>query len=97
MGLKSGGISGAGRSESTLGCADVGLLSYEENVSRCRNIAACVDIPRSADANTGYGNAVNVFFTVRGFGVAGIDGIMLQDQISPKRCGHIHGKEEPPS
>ncbi len=93
MGFKSASISGAGLSESTLGWADVGLLSYEANVSRSRAIAACVDIPVSADADTGYGNAINVFFTVRGFEDAGIDGIMLEDQVSPKRCGHMDGKE----
>ena len=76
MGFKSGSISGAGLSESTLGWADVGILSYEANVSRSRDIAACVDIPLSADADTGYGNAVNVFFTVRGFEAAGVDGII---------------------
>jgi 2-methylisocitrate lyase-like PEP mutase family enzyme len=93
MGFRSGSISGAGLSESTLGWADVGILSYEENVSRSRNIAACVDIPLSADADTGYGNAVNVYFTVRGFEAAGVDGVMLEDQVSPKRCGHMDGKE----
>lgn len=93
MGFQSASISGAGLSESTLGWADVGLLSYEANVSRSRAIAACVDIPVSADADTGYGNAINVFFTVRGFEDAGIDGIMLEDQVSPKRCGHMDGKE----
>ena len=93
MGFESGSISGAGLSESTLGWADVGILSYEENVSRSRNIAACVDIPLSADADTGYGNAINVFFTTRGFEAAGVDGIMLEDQVSPKRCGHMEGKE----
>jgi 2-methylisocitrate lyase-like PEP mutase family enzyme len=92
-GFRSASISGAGLSESTLGWADVGLLSYEANVARVRAIAACVDIPLSADADTGYGNAVNVFFTVRGFEAAGVDGIMLEDQVSPKRCGHMAGKE----
>ena len=62
-------------------------------MSRSRAIAACVDIPLSADADTGYGNAINVFFTVRGFEAAGVDGIMLEDQVSPKRCGHMDGKE----
>ena len=65
----------------------------ELNVSRSRNIAACVDIPLSADADTGYGNAINVFFTTRGFEAAGVDGIMIEDQVSPKRCGHMEGKE----
>jgi 2-methylisocitrate lyase-like PEP mutase family enzyme len=93
MGFLSASISGAGLSETTLGWADVGLLSYEANVTRSRAIAACVEIPVSADADTGYGNAINVFFTTRGFEDAGVDGIMLEDQVSPKRCGHMDGKE----
>ena len=90
MGFRAGGISGAGLSESTLGWADVGLLGYEANVSRSRDIAACVDIPLSADADTGYGNAVNVFFTTRGFEAAGVDGICMPRRAptccSPTRC-----------
>ena len=93
MGFKSGSISGAGLSESTLGWADVGLLSYEENVSRSRNIAACVDIPLSADADTGYGNELNVVRTVRDYEQAGVAGIHIEDQVSPKRCGHLDDKE----
>jgi 2-methylisocitrate lyase-like PEP mutase family enzyme len=93
MGFKSASISGAGLSETNLGWADVGLMGYEENLHASRAIAACVDIPVSADADTGYGNAINVFFTVRGFEAAGVDGIMLEDQIWPKRCGHMAGKE----
>ncbi len=93
MGFKSAAISGAGLSETRLGWADVGLMGYEENLHASRAIAACVDIPVSADADTGYGNAINVHFTVRGFEQAGVDGIMLEDQIWPKRCGHMAGKE----
>ena len=83
----------AGLSETTLGWADVGILRYEANVPRSRDIAARVDIPLSADADTGYGNAVNVVFTERGFEAAGVDGIMLEDLASHKRCGHMDGKE----
>jgi 2-methylisocitrate lyase-like PEP mutase family enzyme len=93
MGFESAAISGAGLSETNLGWADVGLMNYEENLHASRAIAACVDIPVSADADTGYGNAINVFFTVRGFEAAGVDGIMLEDQVWPKRCGHMAGKE----
>ena len=93
MGFRSASISGAGLSETNLGWADVGLMGYEENLHASRAIAACVDIPVSADGDTGYGNAVNVFFTVRGFEAAGVDGIMLEDQVWPKRCGHMEGKE----
>ncbi len=93
MGFKSAAISGAGLSETNLGWADVGLMGYEENLHASRAIAACVDIPVSADADTGYGNAINVYFTVRGFEAAGVDGIMLEDQLWPKRCGHMAGKQ----
>jgi 2-methylisocitrate lyase-like PEP mutase family enzyme len=93
MGFKAGAISGAGLSETNLGWADVGLMGFEENLHASRAIAACVDIPLSADADTGYGNAINVFFTVRAFEAAGVDGIMLEDQVWPKRCGHMEGKE----
>ena len=93
MGFAAGSISGAGLSESNLGWADVGLMGYEENLHASRAIAACVDIPLSADGDTGYGNAINVFFTVRGFEAAGVDGLMLEDQVWPKRCGHMAGKE----
>ena len=93
MGFKSGSISGAGLSETNLGWADVGLMGFEENLHASRAIAACVDIPLSADADTGYGNAINVYFTVRAFEAAGVDGVMLEDQVWPKRCGHMAGKE----
>ena len=93
MGFKAASISGAGLSETNLGWADVGLMGFEENLHASRNIAACVDIPLSADADTGYGNAINVFFVVRAFEAAGVDGIMLEDQVWPKRCGHMAGKE----
>lgn len=93
MGFKSAAISGAGLSETNLGWADVGLMGYEENLHASRAIASCVDIPVSADGDTGYGNAINVYFTVRGFEQAGVDGLMLEDQVWPKRCGHMAGKE----
>jgi 2-methylisocitrate lyase-like PEP mutase family enzyme len=63
------------------------------NVSRSRDIAACVDIPPGADADTEYGDGVNAFFTTRGFEAAGVDGIMLEDHVSPQRRGHMKGKE----
>ena len=93
MGFKSASISGAGLSETNLGWADVGLMGFEENLHASCNIAACVDIPLSADGDTGYGNAINVFFVVRAFEAAGVDGLMLEDQVWPKRCGHMAGKE----
>ncbi len=93
MGFKTAGISGAGLSESHLGWADHGIMGYEENLHASAALAACSTIPLQADGDTGYGNAVNVHFTVRGFERAGIAGLMIEDQIWPKRCGHLAGKE----
>ena len=91
-GFKAGFISGAGLSEALLGQPDVGLMGLETNLNACRALAACCTLPLLADADTGYGNAVNVFHVVRGFEQAGIAGIMLEDQTWPKRCGHMSGK-----
>ena len=91
-GFKAGFITGAGVSEASLGWADLGVMSYEENLRVCRAIVGCFDGPLIADADTGYGNAVIVHFTVRGFEQAGLAGIMIEDQVWPKRCGHMKGK-----
>ena len=91
-GFEAAVISGAGLSESKMGWADVGLMGLEENVSAARRLASFSSIPLLADADTGYGNAVNVYFTVRAFEQAGIAGIALEDQTWPKRCGHMTGK-----
>lgn len=92
-GFAAGFLSGAGISEASLGLADVGVLGFEENLRIARALAAVCDLPLIADADTGYGNAVNVHFTVRGFERAGLAGVMIEDQIWPKRCGHMKGKE----
>src|SRR5437868_11097454 len=86
-------VTGSGVSESRLGQSDVGIMGMEENVSGVRAIASCTDMLLLADADTGYGNAVNVWHTVRAFERAGAAGIMLEDQVWPKRCGHMKGKE----
>jgi 2-methylisocitrate lyase-like PEP mutase family enzyme len=91
-GFGAGFITGAGVSEASLGWADVGVMGFEENLRVCRAIVGCFDLPTIADADTGYGNAVNVHFTVRGFEQAGVSGIMIEDQVWPKRCGHMKGK-----
>ncbi|WP_426955449.1 isocitrate lyase/PEP mutase family protein [Muricoccus radiodurans] len=93
LGFKAAGITGAGLSESKLGWPDVGLMGYEENVRSAAAIAACCNLALNADADTGYGNAVNVYFTVQGFERAGVAGIMIEDQVWPKRCGHMAGKQ----
>lgn len=86
-------ITGSGVSESRLGQPDVGLMGMEENVAAARAIAACSELLLIADADTGYGNALNVYHTVRAFERAGVAGLMLEDQVWPKRCGHMKGKE----
>ena len=93
MGYPAAFITGSGISESRLGQSDVGIMGMEENVAAVRAIAACTDMLLLADADTGYGNAVNVHHTVRAFERAGAAGLMLEDQVWPKRCGHMKGKE----
>jgi 2-methylisocitrate lyase-like PEP mutase family enzyme len=93
MGFKTAAISGAGVSESKLGWADVGIMGYEENRQASAAIAACTSLPLSADADTGYGNAMNVYFTIQGFERAGLACVMIEDQVAPKRCGHMEGKQ----
>ena len=92
-GFRTGAISGAGLSESNLGWADMGVMGFEENLRACRAIAACTDLLLTADADTGYGNALNVHFVVRAFENAGLAGVMIEDQVWPKRCGHMAGKQ----
>jgi 2-methylisocitrate lyase-like PEP mutase family enzyme len=93
MGFKTAAISGAGLSEANLGWADVGIMGYEENLHASAALAACTTLPLSADADTGYGNAMNVYFTVQGFERAGVACVMIEDQVWPKRCGHLAGKQ----
>lgn len=93
MGFKTANITGAGLSESNLGWADVGIMGYAENVRASGALAAISTIPLSADGDTGYGNALNVYFTVQGFERAGIAGLLIEDQAWPKRCGHMEGKQ----
>jgi len=90
-GFSSISISGAAVSASVLGYPDVGLLTLTESVNQARHIARSVDIPVLVDADTGYGNALNVMRTVREFEDAGLAGISIEDQAFPKRCGHYDG------
>jgi len=95
-GFKTACTSGAALSNALLGIADIGVMGLSENVNHCRMLARSVNIPLTADADTGYGNPVNVFHTVRMFEEAGVAGVNLEDQISPKRCGHMPGKDVVP-
>ena len=93
MGYKTAATTGAGLSNAVLGQPDIGIMSLLENVNACRHIARSVAIPMMADADTGYGNAVTVFHTVQYFEEAGIVGINIEDQVWPKRCGAMRGKD----
>lgn len=84
---------GAGIANSTLGLADCGLMSMKEVLDQVNCIVNAVAVPVIADADTGYGNPVNVYRTVREFEKAGVAAIQLEDQVMPKRCGHFAGKQ----
>jgi 2-methylisocitrate lyase-like PEP mutase family enzyme len=86
-------ITGSGVSESRLGQPDLGIMGLEENVAGARAIVGCSGMALIADGDTGYGNAINAWHTVRAFERAGVGGVMLEDQVWPKRCGHMKGKE----
>ena len=84
---------GAGISNSQLGLADMGLATMNEILDQVRKMTAAVSVPVVADIDTGYGNALNVMRTVKEFIRAGAAGVQIEDQVSPKRCGHFAGKE----
>jgi 2-methylisocitrate lyase-like PEP mutase family enzyme len=92
-GFKVIAVSGYGLSASLIGKPDVGLLTMSEVVGAARNISGAVNVPVFSDADTGYGNAINVMRTVEEFIKAGVAGIHLEDQVAPKRCGHVAGKQ----
>lgn len=93
MGFSTAATTGAGLSNSLIGQPDIGVFSLRENVDACRHIARSVSIPIMADADTGYGNAITVYHAVQYFEEAGVVGINMEDQLMPKRCGHMRGKE----
>ncbi|MTW17647.1 carboxyvinyl-carboxyphosphonate phosphorylmutase [Rhodoplanes serenus] len=95
-GFKSAATSGAAISNAILGIDDIGVMGLRENVEHCRHIARSVSIPITADADTGYGNPMNVHYTVQMFEEAGVAGVNIEDQVAPKRCGHMPGKEVVP-
>ena len=90
-------VTGSGVSMSVLGAPDVGVVSFEEVLDRVRRIAGIVSIPVIADADTGYGGAVNIVRTVVEFERAGVSGIQIEDQQWPKRCGHEPGRRIVPA
>lgn len=85
-------ITGGGIARSS-GVPDIGLITLNEQVARVKMICEAVSVPVLADADTGYGNAINLMRTVREMENAGAAGIHIEDQVTPKRCGHYEGKE----
>ena len=92
-GLNVGFMSGFAVSSTRLGMPDTGLISFSEMADQVRNICNVTNIPIIFDGDTGYGNAVNVFRTVRGFADSGAAAVMIEDQKWPKKCGHTKGKD----
>jgi 2-methylisocitrate lyase-like PEP mutase family enzyme len=85
-------VTGGGIARSN-GVPDIGLITMGEQIASVKMICDAVSIPVLADADTGYGNAINVMRTVRDMESAGAAGIHIEDQVTPKRCGHYEGKE----
>lgn len=85
-------MTGFGSSAALIGRPDVGLLSGAEMAANAGRIAAATNLPLIADGDTGYGNAINVAHTVRAYERAGVAAIQLEDQVMPKRCGHMADK-----
>ncbi|MEM4884958.1 MAG: oxaloacetate decarboxylase, partial [Saccharolobus sp.] len=92
VGFKAVYLSG-GALTSSYGLPDIGLISLEEVADMVRKIKEVVDIPVIVDADTGFGEAINVYRTVKVLEKAGADAIQIEDQRMPKKCGHLEGKE----
>jgi 2-methylisocitrate lyase-like PEP mutase family enzyme len=92
-GFKAAFMSGFMVAAARIGMPDTGLISYTEMLDQGRNLVDAVSIPVIGDGDTGWGNAINIKRTVKGYAAAGFACIMLEDQLAPKRCGHTEGKE----
>jgi 2-methylisocitrate lyase-like PEP mutase family enzyme len=77
----------------SMGIPDIGLVTMSESIERAAQVVSAIKIPIIADADTGYGNAVNLVRSVREFERTGVAAIHIEDQVTPKRCGHLDGKE----
>src|SRR5262247_90062 len=96
-GFKAVYMTGAGTAASHLGQPDLGLATLTEMANHAGHLASCVSVPVIADADPGYGNALNVVRTVREYEKAGVAGLHIEDQVAPKKCGHIAGKQVIPT
>lgn len=92
VGFEVVGTTGYGIAATLIGQPDIGLVSFGEMLERVRTMINAVTIPVDVDADTGYGNPVNVYWTVYNFAKIGAAGIRIEDQVWPKRCGHMLGK-----
>ncbi len=97
VGFEATYVTGAGIANTYLGVPDIGLLSLPEIASHVEAISSIVQTPLIVDADTGFGNAVNVWHTVRRLERAGASAIQIEDQTFPKRCGHFEGKSTVPA
>src|SRR5690606_22174515 len=86
-------LSGAGLTNTFLGMPDLGFISLPEIAQRPATIREATDLPSVVDADTGFGNALNVRHTIRTLERAGASAVQIEDQVSPKRCGHFAGKD----
>ena len=86
-------LTGAGSSACLLGAADMGVATISEMSTHAKNVVLAVDVPVIADVDTGFGNALNVYRSIQEYERAGIVGTHLEDQVTPKRCGHLDGKQ----
>jgi 2-methylisocitrate lyase-like PEP mutase family enzyme len=93
LGYEAAYVTGAGVANMYLGAPDIGLTTLTETASHVSAIADAVEIPLLVDADTGFGNPVNVVRTVRVLERAGAAGLQIEDQVFPKKCGHFDGKE----
>jgi 2-methylisocitrate lyase-like PEP mutase family enzyme len=93
LGYEAAYVTGAGVTNTLLGLPDLGFVSLTDMAAQVAAMAEVVDIPLVVDADTGYGNAVNVTRAVRVLERAGAAAIQLEDQVAPKRCGHFDGQE----
>lgn len=91
-GFKAAFMTGFGASGSILGQPDYGLMTMNEMLTVCANITSAINIPLIGDVDTGYGNPLNVYRTIREFERAGVAAVHIEDQVFPKRCGHMENK-----
>lgn len=91
-GFQAAYMTGYGVSASAIGRPDIGIMTFSEVATMAKNMAFALNIPLIADCDTGFGNTLNVIRCVQEFEAAGVAAIQLEDQLMPKRCGHMEGK-----